>query len=128
MAGCRAAGYRRALSFATPDTWAPELLEPSADMKNYGRNSKIVAAYTTLAVVALGIITLDFAHRSKQGDLIPDFPEITLASQTPPTVPSESRNTAISTEAGATLPKMKTKSEAARRVTVATYSALGSAK
>ena len=93
-------------------------------MKNYGRNSKIVAAYTTLVVVAVGIITLDFAHRSKQGDLIPDFPDTTIASQSPPTVPSESRNTATSTEAGATLPKGKTQPTAARRLTVATYSAL----
>ena len=108
--------------------WALKLLDPGFDMKNYGRNSKIVAAYTTLAVVAVGIITLDFANRSKQGDLIPDFPDTILASQTPPTVPSKSRNTPVSTETGATPPETKTKSTGARRVTVATYSALGSAK
>ena len=95
-------------------------------MKNHGRNSKIVAAYTTLAVVAVGIIALDFASRSKQRDLIPDFPDTTLASQSPPTVPSASRNTA--TETGATLSKGKAKSAAARRVTVATYSPLSPAK
>jgi hypothetical protein len=107
---------------------APELLESSFDMKNYGRNSKIVAAYTTLAVVAVGIIALDFANRSQLGGAIPDFPDHVLASQSPPTVPSASWNTAALTETGATLSNGKTNSATARRVTVAAYSALSPAK
>jgi hypothetical protein len=98
------------------------------DMKNYGRNSKIVASYSTLAVVAVGIIALDFVHRSKSGDAIPDFPDPLLASQSPPTVPSASWNTDTSTETEATVSNRKSKSAAPRRVTVATYSALRPAK
>ena len=105
---------------------APELLESAFDMKNYGRNSKIVAAYTTLAVVAVGIIALDFVNRSQLRGAIPDFPD--QASQSPPTVPSASWNTAALTETGATLSNGTTKSSTARRVAVATYSAFSPAK
>jgi len=107
---------------------APELLELAFDMKNYGRNSKIVAAYTTLAVVAVGIIALDFVNRSQLRGAIPDFPDQALASQSPPTVPSASWNTASLTETGTTLSNRKTKSATASRVAVATYSALSPAK
>ena len=91
-------------------------------MKKYGRNSKIISAYSALATVAAGVVAFAFTHPSER-ILIADFSSHTLTAGLPGIALAGTQVPVTSGGIATASPKAKaaTGENGAKRVTIASY-------